>query len=123
MKFESTNFDANVFVSKNKKIYIVVYVNDLLIVEDNMNFINSVKKKLKNRFKMIDLESTQFYLDIEIVRKNDSILLRQITYLTKMLERFNMIDCKITKISMKTKLANVILLFSSNYRADVNILY
>ena len=123
LKFELTNEDANVFVFKNKKIYIAIYVNDFFIIEFNMNFINNLKKQFDQRFKMIDLKSVQYYLNIEVIRENDNILLRQIIYLTKMLKRFNMINCKIVTSSMKSKLINNILLFSFDYKIDVDILY
>ena len=57
LNFELINSDNNVFVNKNKKIYIVVYVNDLLIVDEDMNYINEIKSKLSDRFKMHDLRS------------------------------------------------------------------
>ena len=98
-------------------------MNDFFIIEFNMNFINNLKKQLDQRFKMIDLKSVQYYLNIEVIRKNDNILLRQIIYLTKMLKRFNMINCKIVASSMKSKLINSILFFSSDYKTDVDILY
>ena len=66
----------NVFISKNDKIYVIVYVDDLLIINDNMNFIDFIKRKFDKKFKMIDLNFAQHYLDIEIVRNDDSILLR-----------------------------------------------
>ena len=93
MKFTSTNFDVSVFVFNDKKIYIVVYVNDLLIMKFDLNFINSLKRKLTNRFKIIDLNFVQHYLSVEIVREKNSILFRQTTYLTKILKRFRMQNC------------------------------
>ena len=57
LSFEFINFDNNMFVSKNKKIYIVVYVNDLLIIDEDINYINEIKSKLSDRFKMHDLKS------------------------------------------------------------------
>ena len=123
LKFESINENVNVFVFKNKKIYIAIYVNDFFIIEFNMNFINNLKKQLDQRFKMIDLKSTQYYLNIEVIRKNDNIFLRQIIYLTKVLKRFNMINCKIVASSMKSKLINNILFFSFDYKTDVDIFY
>ena len=98
-------------------------MNDFLIIEFNMNLINNFKKQLDQRFKMIDLKSAQYYLNIEIIRENDSIFLRQIIYLTKMLKRFNMINCKIVASSMKSKLVNSILFSSSDYKTDVDTLY
>ena len=86
-KFDFVIFETNhnVFVSKNDKINVIVYIDDLLIVNDNMNFIDFIKKKFDERFKMIDLNFTQHYFDIEIVRNDDSILFRQIIYFRKFL--------------------------------------
>ena len=58
LNFKFINSDNNVFVSKNKKIYIIMYVNNLLIVNKNMNYINEIKNKLNDRFKMHDLKLT-----------------------------------------------------------------
>ena len=69
LNFDSINFDFNVFVFKNKKIYIVVYVNDLFIFCIDLKFIVFLKIKLNEKFDIIDLSSTKHYLNIEIVRK------------------------------------------------------
>ena len=123
LNFELINFDNNVFVNKNKKIYIAVYVNDFLIVDKNMNYINEIKSKLSDRFKMHDLKSVQHYLSIEIVRDGDSILLRQINYLKKMLERFGMKNCKSVDSSMKSDLTAVMMLFNDKHQVHANIIY
>ena len=77
-KFDFVIFETNynVFISKNKKIYVIIYVDDLLIINDNINFIDFIKKKFDKKFKIIDLNFTQYYFDIEIVRNDDSILFR-----------------------------------------------
>ena len=87
LNFKSIKFDHNVFVFKKKK-FIAIYVNDLLIINVDMTYINVIKIKLKERFQMIDLKSTQYYLNIEIIRIDDFIILRQIMYLKKILKRF-----------------------------------
>ena len=53
-----------------------MYMNNFLIVNKNKNYINEIKSKLSDRFKMHDLKSTQYYLNIEIVRDDNNILLR-----------------------------------------------
>ena len=123
LNFKFINSDNSVFVSKNKKIYIVVYVNDLLIVDEDMNYINEIKSKLSGRFKMHDLGPAQHYLGIEIVRDGDIILLRQINYLKKMLERFGMKNCKSVDSSMKSDLAAVMMSFNNEHQVHANIIY
>ena len=43
LNFKFINFDNNMFVNKNKKIYIAIYMNNLFIVNENMNYINEIK--------------------------------------------------------------------------------
>ena len=45
-----------------------MYVNNSLIVNKNINYINEIKSKLSDRFKMHDLKLIQHYLNIKIVR-------------------------------------------------------
>ena len=123
LNFESIVFDVNVFVFKNKKIYIVVYVNDLLIMNFNMNFINTLKKKLNDRFNMIDLNFVEFYLNIEIVREKNSILFRQNAYLKKILKRFNMKNCVVVNFSMKLKLDKILEITKKSQIINFDIMY
>ena len=123
LNFKFINSDNNVFVNKNKKIYIVVYVNDLLIVNKNINYINEIKSKLSDRFKMHDLKSTQHYLSIKIVRDDDNILFRQINYLKKMLKRFEMKNCKFVDLLMKFDLTTIMISFNNEHQIHANIIY
>ena len=80
-----------------------------------MNYINEIKSKLNDRFKMHDLKSIQYYLNIEIVRDDDIILFRQINYLKKMLKRFKMTNCKFVDSSMKFDLTAIMMLFNDEH--------
>ena len=124
-KFDFVIFEANhsVFISRNDKIYVIVYVDDLLIINDFMNLIDFMKQKFDRRFKMTDLRFAQHYFDIEIVRNNDSILLRQIIYLRKILKRFDMNKCKIVDFLMNSIFANVMMFAKKNQQAHSDTLY
>ena len=111
------------FVSKDKKTYIAVYVDDLLIVDENMNYINEIKSKLSGRFKMHDLGPAQHYLSIEIVRDGDIILLRQTNYLKKVLERFGMENCKPVGSPMEPGLAAVMMPPNDEHQAHADTIY
>jgi hypothetical protein len=57
LNFKHFNLDdATLFVNKVGKIvvYLVVYVDNLMITGNNKNYIASIKKELKKGFKMID---------------------------------------------------------------------
>ena len=72
---------------------------------------------------MIDFEFVQHYLNIEMIKKNDFILLRQITYLKKILKRFDMNKCSFVNSLMKSELVNVLIFIKENQQINDDILY
>ncbi|KAH9768967.1 Integrase catalytic domain-containing protein [Citrus sinensis] len=75
-------------------IYLLLYVDDMLIVSKNRDEIERLKKQLASEFEMKDLGDAQRILGMEIHRdkKNESVWLTQKSYLKKVLERFGMDD-------------------------------
>ncbi|KAH9657090.1 hypothetical protein KPL70_022912 [Citrus sinensis] len=75
-------------------IYLLLYVDDMLIVSKNRDEIERLKKQLASEFKIKDLGDAQRILGMEIRRdkKNESVWLTQKSYLKKVLERFGMDD-------------------------------
>jgi hypothetical protein len=61
--------NVTLFVKKVGKtfVYLVVYVNNLLITGNNENYIASMKKELKKGFQMTDFEHLHYYLGIEVI--------------------------------------------------------
>jgi hypothetical protein len=67
LNFKHFNLDgATLFVKKVGKtiVYIVVYVDDVLIRGNNESYVAFIKKELKKGFKMIDLGHLHYYLGI-----------------------------------------------------------
>jgi hypothetical protein len=79
--------------------YIVVYVDDLLIVGPDMEEIKTVGKELSNQFQMTDLEPCYHYLGITIKRDRARrrLYLIQKTYIKKILRDIGMEDCHTVK--------------------------
>lgn len=75
--------------------YILLYVDDLLIVSGNMKLIKTIKLMLLKEFEMTDLNEANNFLGINIVRNNtNKITMDQTNYFRKMLQKFGMSDCK-----------------------------
>ena len=72
---------------------------------------------------MIDLKLIQHYLNIEIVRERNSLFLRQIVYLTKILKRFDMQNCSILNSFMKSRLDKILKFTKKNQQIDFEIVY
>ena len=98
-------------------------MNDLLLFDLDIKYINHIKIRLNQRFEMIDLDFAQHYLNIEMIRKDDSIFLRQTTYLKKILKRFDMNKCSLVSSSMKFELANVLISIKKDQQVSDDTLY
>ena len=73
-------------------IFLVLYVDNILLMGDNVKLLTEIKNWLAIQFKMKDLENTNYVLGIQILRdrKNKSVALSQAAYIDKVLERFSM---------------------------------
>ena len=105
--FKRSDYDWCVYskcLSHGIMIYLLLYVDDMLIVCQNKNMIAVLKDQLKNRFQMKDLGPAKRILGMEIVRdrKRRLLCLHQCHYLKKILDKFEMKDSK----PVSTPLAN-----------------
>jgi Reverse transcriptase (RNA-dependent DNA polymerase) len=83
-------------VSGSSIIFLVLYVDDIFLIENDIMMLDSVKSSLSRVFSMKDLGETTYILGIRIFRERSKRLigLSQSTYIGKMLEMFNMQDSK-----------------------------
>eukprot|EP00253_Pinus_taeda_P014679 PITA_14679 len=98
--------DATLFVKKVGKIvvYLVVYVDDLLMTANNESYIASIKKELGKSFEMTDLGYVHYYLGIEVTQHSKSIFLSQKKYIGDLLNRFGMKKCNPLSTPMEQNL-------------------
>ena len=82
--------------SGSKHIFLVLYVDDILLASNDIGLLHETKRFLSNKFEMKDLGEASFVLGIEIHRdRSRGILgLSQRNYIEKILKRFGMQDCK-----------------------------
>jgi len=73
-------------------IYLLLYVDDMLLVCKEKSDLNRLKAQLNQRFKMKDLGPAKKILGMEIIRdrKNKKLCLYQQSYLGKVLDRYEM---------------------------------
>ena len=83
-------------VSGSMIIFLVLYVDDILLIGNDVPTLQQVKSWLGKCFSMKDLGETAYILGIRIYRDRSLKLLglSQSTYIDKMLRRFNMHDSK-----------------------------
>ena len=83
-------------VSGRKFIFLILYVDDILLASSDLGLLHETKRLLSNNFDMKDLGEASFVLGIEIhMNRSRGLLgLSQRAYVDRILERFNMQQCK-----------------------------
>lgn len=106
--FTKTNADQCVYIRNRAEMrsIIAVYVDDLIIISDTLEEINSIKGMLSNRFEMTDLGQLHYCLGITITYGESSLLLDQSHYIQQVLNRYGMNNCNpvSTPSDLNTKL-------------------
>ena len=82
---------------KEGKLWVGVYVDDLIITGSNTKEIESLKVSMKTKFEMIDFGLLNSYLSIEVLQEKDEIKICQTSYALKVLDIFNMSNCNASK--------------------------
>lgn len=84
-------FHSNIYI-----IYVIIYVDDILIICNDLKEIRRLKQKFSSEFEMKDLNELEFFLGMKIERDiSDSILkISQLKYIEKIIKNFNMEHCK-----------------------------
>ena len=72
----------------------LVWVDDTLIAGTNEECLDEVKYELKLKFKMPDFGKLSYFLGIQFKFEGNSVKMTQPLYLQKIVERFDMQDCK-----------------------------
>lgn len=83
--------DPSLFVGQLQGTWLLVYVDDLLLVSDNEETLSTLKESLKAAFPMKDLGPIREYLGMEVHRDWEAkeIRLSQKRYIQDMLRRFD----------------------------------
>lgn len=105
----STNADPCIHINRNKTVFLLVYVDDILIVTKNRKCKEDIVRILKEQFSVKDLGEAQYCLGIEIIRNKNEICLSQAGYIKSLLTKFGMTDCKgaVTPLTLGFKPAAV----------------
>ena len=96
-RFQENKLDDCVYlkVSGSKFIFLILYVDDILLATNALSLLHETKRFLSKNFEMKDMKSASFVLSIEIhIDRSKKILgLSQKSYITKVVERFQMQNC------------------------------
>ena len=97
--YSRSDYDSCVYhkkISDGSFVYLLLYVDDMLIIARSMSEINKLKTQLSGKFEMKDLGAAKKILGMEIYRdrRAGKLYLSQKKYTEKELERFAMQNVK-----------------------------
>src|SRR5690606_11237198 len=97
--FEQSSKDLCVYmrdVQTDKAIYLLLYVDDMLIASGNKRVIKELKDKLSSEFEMKDMGKASKIFGIDIIRDREkgTLILSQGKYMEKVLRTFGMLYAK-----------------------------
>ncbi|KAK7585906.1 hypothetical protein V9T40_000085 [Parthenolecanium corni] len=106
--FERNNFDCSLYSTTDKvnPIFIILFVDDLLICGKEVKKINQMKRKLSEYFSMKDLNNVSSYLGIELNHdvENNVMTLSQEKYIESLATKYNIKDLNLFDTHIETHL-------------------
>ena len=104
--FTKSKGDPNLDINRDEKghiVFIVVYVDDLIITGSATSLIEKIKRCLSREFEMNDLEELHNCLGLEVSRDNGKTLVTQSKDTQELIRRFNMNGCKAVSTPLEHK--------------------
>lgn len=106
--FQNSSVDRCIYMldkgNIHKNIYLVLYVDDLVIACGDNKTMNDFKTYLMSKFEMTDLKEIKLFLGIKVTRDHDTMTLDQSAYIETVLNKFKMGDCNPVSTPLETKL-------------------
>ena len=93
---QSTSYHSIFYhhTSSRQCIYLIVYVDDIVITGSDQNGIQKLKQHLFNHFQTKDLGKLKYFLGIKITQSNSSVVMSQRKYVLDILKETGMLDYK-----------------------------
>lgn len=95
-RLEQSIVDKCLYFNNEKSLLLVIYVDDGLVVSRDKKLLDDLIDYLKKNFELKVMEKVESYLGFQVIRDENRkwLKLQQAHYADKILEKFNMVDCK-----------------------------
>ena len=91
--------------SKEGKVAVlIVYVDDIILTEDDCEQLENLKKFLVKDFEIKDLGNLKYFHNMEFTRSKEGIVVSQKKYVLDLLKETGMMGCKPTETPMEPNL-------------------
>ncbi|XP_019173539.1 PREDICTED: uncharacterized protein LOC109169121 [Ipomoea nil] len=94
--FRPSKIDVSLFIfdSGQVRAYVLVYVDDILLLGNSSGMVQNVMTQLSTTFRIRDLGKPRFFLGIEATYTGDGLMLSQQRYMLEVLRKAGMETCK-----------------------------
>lgn len=109
LKFQRSRYDYCLYFKRENDltVYILLFVDDLLICCQDQSVIDDIKNKLSDKFKMKNLGKVKNYIGIDIeynYGQDNFLILSQERYIESLAKRYNIENAKLYKTPMEINL-------------------
>ncbi|GJR83506.1 putative RNA-directed DNA polymerase [Tanacetum coccineum] len=94
--FEQSKNDNSLYIKNDGDVslYLLVYVDDLVITGNSETEIENTKSFLNKKFKIKDLGELKYFLGIEVLKTKNRLCLNQRKYCLELLHEFGLLACR-----------------------------
>ncbi|WKA10719.1 hypothetical protein VitviT2T_028279 [Vitis vinifera] len=94
--YTASPYDSALFLRRTDKgtILLLLYVDDMIIIGDDLSGIQELKDFLSQQFEMKDLGHLSYFLGLEITHSTDGLYITQAKYASNLLSQAGLIDSK-----------------------------
>ncbi|KAJ0700404.1 putative RNA-directed DNA polymerase [Helianthus annuus] len=102
--FHGSKTDPSLFIlnSEGSLVYLLVYVDDIIITGNNAETVSKLITRLHSLFALKDLGQLHYFLGVEVIHKKADFVLSQRKYIGDILHRSGLTDCKPISTPMST---------------------
>jgi hypothetical protein len=102
--FKASVADTSLFILSHGSItvYLLLYVDDIIITGNSSTAVSNIISQLSTAFELKDLGPLRYFLGLQIDYKKGGFFVHQRKYLTDLLHKFTMTDCKAASTPIAT---------------------
>lgn len=103
--FVNSKSDSSLFIYSHNgiQVYLLVYVDDLIVTGSDASFISKFILDLSRRFSIKDLGALHYFLGVEVIPTPAGLFLSQHKYIRELLERTQMTGAKEVSTPLPTR--------------------